>query len=73
MHRYIYVRLCISCVIHNAKDEGHTYSDRGISFELAGSTKTSEVRAMLEHALWTSCNARSDHSLVMAVSTPGRT
>lgn len=54
-------------------EEERAYSDRGMSFEFAGETKTSDVRAMLEHAFWTSCRARSDHSLVMAVVTLGRT
>lgn len=49
------------------------YSDSGISFEFTASTKTSELRAMFEHAFLTSCNARSENSFVIAVLTPGRT
>lgn len=52
---------------------GNAYSDKGMSLEFAASTKTSEDRAMLEHAFLTSWSASSENSFVIAVLTPGRT
>ena len=69
IHAPLYSLLALNCV----RVSKYAYSDNGMSFEFAASTNTSEVRAMLEHAFLTSRSARSDHSLLMAVLTPGRT